>query len=96
MARAKKCDICGKLYEPYNDEYSKYPNFIEFDCELSEDRGRKIVYRYDTCPECMERIARLIFALGHNGLFIDSCNKAFVKENFNLPLCEKEIKDEHN
>lgn len=56
MAFAKKCDRCGKLYEPYNvkknvercngiltlniDEYRKY-----YDNKL-----------YDLCPECMETL----------------------------------------
>ena len=56
MAIAKKCDICGKLYETYNVcRNPNKPNGLQL---LSIDDKREF-YSYsliDCCPECMESI----------------------------------------
>ena len=60
MAIAKKCDICGKLYEQYNVKgESKKPNGFHL---LSIDSSGKY-FGYDTtdcCPDCMESILQHI------------------------------------
>ena len=60
MAIAKKCDICGKLYEQYNVKRdSKKPNGFHL---LSIDSaGKYFVYdSTDCCPDCMESILQHI------------------------------------
>lgn len=56
MAKARKCDICGTLYESYNIRNdSENPNSLQF---MSVDINDG-VYRYksiDCCPTCMESI----------------------------------------
>lgn len=56
MSKARKCDICGKLYESYNVKNdSKKPNSLQF---ISRDIDDS-TYRYnviDCCPKCMESI----------------------------------------
>ena len=43
MAIAKKCDICGKLYERYNEERNaENPNAVQF---VSDDsKGKYFAY----------------------------------------------------
>ena len=63
MAIAKKCDVCGKLYESYNIKYdSKKPNGVKF---LSIDNnGKYFSYEaLDLCPECMKSIMSYIESL---------------------------------
>lgn len=50
MAAAKKCDICGKLYEEYNFKQSK-DNFNGF-MLLNIDYGPTC----DCCPKCIKSI----------------------------------------
>lgn len=64
MALARKCDICGDLYEQYGDSDSvKKSNTISFmwrsigNCATVD---RKL---YDCCPKCMDSINTLIMAL---------------------------------
>ena len=56
MALAKKCDICGRFYESYNEKKNaENPNAIQF---ISIDTCRKY-FSYgitDCCPDCMESI----------------------------------------
>ena len=64
MAIAKKCDICGKLYERYNErENQNKPNGFRL---MSIDENKKY-YAYkvtDCCPDCMESILQHIERLG--------------------------------
>ena len=46
MALARKCDICGKLYEPYNEK-PKSENHFSYG-------------KIDCCPDCMESILQHI------------------------------------
>ena len=60
MAIANECDICGKLYRPYNEKKNaENPNAIQF---VSIDTCRKY-FSYgitDCCPECMDSILQHI------------------------------------
>lgn len=63
MAIAKKCDICGKLYEEYNVRQSK-DNFNGFMLLNIDYKGN---YFHgpacDCCPECMKSIREHINSL---------------------------------
>ena len=88
MANAKKCDICGKFYEPYSYRYGdKFPNGIRFVRESSTERSVSKVYGYDCCPDCLYQIGALIYDLQNPG----KDETEFMKEKFNLPL--EEVKD---
>ena len=60
MAIAKKCDLCGKFYERYNEARDdKRPNGFKL---ISIDPERKF-YDYgaiDCCPDCMGSILQYI------------------------------------
>lgn len=68
MAIAKKCDICGKLYELYNIKNNENKtNGLMF---LNLDDNRKY-YGHDSidcCPECMKSIRNHIDLLRNGGL----------------------------
>lgn len=67
MAKAKKCDICGKLYEPYstvNDP--KKPNGLMFVNLQNNDTYWKNPIS-DCCPECMTAIKLNIDILKNGG-----------------------------
>ena len=60
MALARKCDICGKLYEPYNEKKnSENPNGFML---LSNDTTNQYFSygKIDCCPDCMESILQRI------------------------------------
>lgn len=56
MALAKKCDICGKLYEIYGIQHnSKEPNgymLLNVDCQQKYFTGSTV----DCCPDCVDSI----------------------------------------
>ena len=63
MANAKKCDICGSLYENYNSKPDAvksngimFLNVRDFG-DYSESR------KYDCCPECMDTIKHFVESL---------------------------------
>lgn len=63
MAAAKKCDICGRLYEPYNEQKnSNKPNGF-----LYINVGPCQVYKSgepnDCCPVCMGSIEEFVSSL---------------------------------
>ena len=63
MAAAKKCDICGRLYEEYNVKQSK-DNFngfmlLNIDYKGSYFHGPA----YDCCPNCIKSILEHINSL---------------------------------
>lgn len=67
MAAAKKCDICGKLYEEYNYKQNKNePNGFMF---LNIDNQRKYYSGdvTDCCPHCMAAIKTNIDILKNRG-----------------------------
>ena len=55
MANAKKCDICGKLYDRYNYESgSNEPNTIMFKREDSRGEHWNVGLNFDCCPGCLQ------------------------------------------
>lgn len=75
MASAKKCDICGELYEEYNIEND--PNntngimFLNLDYKQSYFNHKP----YDCCPKCMAAIRLNIEVLKN----MKSCEKQIDK-----------------
>lgn len=68
MAIAKKCDICGKLYELYNIKNDgNKTNGLMF---LNLDANRKYYGHesIDCCPECMNSIRNHVDALRNGNL----------------------------
>lgn len=64
MSLAKKCDICGKLYEDYtiNNE-NKAVNAFVLVCTYEDDRWSNSDDATDCCPNCMRSILRHIRSL---------------------------------
>lgn len=64
MAKAKKCDICGKFYEMYNvRQDSRKPNGFQM---LNIDADGRCYFSgptVDCCPECMASIQNHIESL---------------------------------
>lgn len=57
---AKKCDVCGKFYMPYNNKCNDIePNGLRL---LREDEDLDLFgkNRYDCCPDCMNKIKVLL------------------------------------
>lgn len=64
MAIAKKCDICGKLYEQYNTKRDKKnTNGFMFLNLFYDDNSYCEYDPYDCCPECMTSIRNHINVL---------------------------------
>ena len=64
MALARKCDVCGRFYESYNEKKnSENPNGFMF---LSIDTTNQYFSygKTDCCPVCMESILKHIKRLG--------------------------------
>lgn len=60
MATAKKCDICGRLYEVYNTKNDeKNPNGFVY---INIDEYQKYFTHHakDCCPECMDKIKNFV------------------------------------
>lgn len=55
MSMARKCDRCGKLYEPYNMDkrYPEGPNGIVL-ANIDYKQQCYTISKSDLCPECME------------------------------------------
>lgn len=63
MALAKKCDICGKLYETYNSKDNQLkPSGIMF-VNVCADNTYYSGNVTDCCPECMNTITDAINGL---------------------------------
>lgn len=57
MATARKCDICGKLYEFYNDEINYIELYrIDIDGRYSSNNKDK----FDVCRDCSHVICDTI------------------------------------
>lgn len=66
MALAKKCDICGKLYETYNSKNDqRNPSGFMF-VNVCEDDKYYSGNVADCCPECMNTIMDAINGLKPN------------------------------
>ena len=55
MSLAKKCDICGKLYEYYSGK-----NGLSIECVNMRGVVDRTTRTYDCCPECMEALEKFI------------------------------------
>lgn len=70
MAMAKKCDLCGSLYEYYakcevkNEQVFNGIEFIWVNIDGTTYRGHDVNYknqhRLDLCSECKDRLIGLI------------------------------------
>lgn len=64
MSMAKKCDICGSLYENYgrnNEGNAITPNSIMLACKpYTNNDVYNNMKMYDCCPSCMKHIHTLI------------------------------------
>ena len=53
---AKKCDVCGAFYEPYNNgRNDNEPNCLRL-LKDDENCGLYTLVTYDCCPDCMNKI----------------------------------------
>ena len=63
MARAKKCDRCGKLHEHY-DGVKEFKNSEKANGVILIDRDLDNKYwtrkSYDLCPDCMRKLETFI------------------------------------
>ena len=63
MARAKKCDRCGKLHEHY-DGIKEFKNSEKANGVILIDRDLDNKYwsreSYDFCPDCMRKLEKFI------------------------------------
>ena len=63
MANAKKCDVCGKFYKPYNEKQNdKKVNGFMF-LNINTQMKYWSHNAYDCCPDCMDRIKNFIDTL---------------------------------
>lgn len=64
MSLAKKCDVCGKLYEDYSTQVGgENVNAILFVETDEEDRYAVNKDAIDCCPDCMKTIIHCIDGL---------------------------------
>lgn len=64
MALAKKCDVCGKLYEHYGADLGHQYNTLFLDYRTVDGRATLIEGRkHDLCPDCMDEIELAINSL---------------------------------
>lgn len=66
MSIAKKCDICGNFYEPYNiKNRAEKPNGFRF---LNIDNAQKYFSHdiTDCCPDCMSKLQAYIKYIKEN------------------------------
>lgn len=74
MADAKKCDRCGKLFEPYMDD-EKFTKLIILAQNI--DFGQRRIGSYDLCKECNDSF--LEWLSGTNDAKYECCEE--TKEN---------------
>lgn len=69
MADAKKCDVCGKLYELYNTKNG----YNRLSLRRIDANGC-VTYAdyYDCCPECMKSIEDYLEKLGRKDIKVDT------------------------
>ena len=61
MAIAKKCDICGKLYE-----FDRRAEYHGFSYETMDIKGSIMNSKtLDCCPECMDAIKKCVETLSN-------------------------------
>lgn len=60
MAIARKCDICGRYYDPYNNTGClRKSNGVTF-ISVTNSEEVSTNERYDCCPECIEKVSSFI------------------------------------
>ena len=57
MALAMKWDVCGKYYDLYNRECTDGPSSVSLNNSI------RLVYNFDTCPDCIMDIKNYIDTL---------------------------------
>lgn len=84
MSVAKKCDICGALYEPYSIEgYQTYHdpsrNFLDYNGiapVTMDNRGGFVPGNpMDCCPTCLKAINDFVSQLGRGLIFVETDDK---------------------
>lgn len=91
MSIIKKCDVCGSVYEPYNDEDDRNNTngfmFLNIDTYQNYYRHKPI----DLCPECMCNMKLIIDVVKKKSKMLDSeksCESCmFEKVNENDWVC---------
>lgn len=69
MSIAFKCNICGRLYEPYSTVEKLKPSCISINASFvyEDSVKRRTVSTFDdVCPECMDSIQKHIAELSKN------------------------------
>lgn len=93
MANAKKCDRCGKCYDPASieDNPAMVAHFSNPILQTPNDVKRGVITRYlkkgldalDLCPECT----------GEFSLFMEGCPLSLHKNDFDKPDIKETAKD---
>ena len=78
MALAKKCDICGKLYEEYHTQLSNNDHNGLMFLNIYHEQSYFSSVMIDCCPGCMKSIKYHIDYLRNGG---ESNSKMEVKED---------------
>ena len=78
MSLAKKCDICGKLYEPYTTEcdFRGVNGIVLVFIDEEGEYGTPPDTATDCCPECMKAIMYFIDGLRNGGVSESKVNVA--------------------
>ena len=89
MSLAKKCDICGKLYEPYTTEcdFRGVNGIVLVFIDEEGEYGTPPDTATDCCPECMKAIMHFIDGL-RNGAGSKSEVNVTTKEPEPEKSCE--------
>lgn len=89
MSLAKKCDICGKLYEPYTTEcdFRGVNGIVLVFIDEEGEYGTPPDTATDCCPECMKAIMQFIDGL-RNGAGSKSEVNVATKEPEPEKSCE--------
>ena len=89
MSLAKKCDICGKLYEPYTTEcdFRGVNGIVLVFIDEEGEYGTPPDTATDCCPGCMKAIMHFIDRLRNGGVSESEVNVA-TKEPEPEKSCE--------
>lgn len=88
MAKARKCDICGRCHDMYNYavlDGIRYPNAIGF-MKRYENDSIRTTKEYDLCPDCLLAIALFIENLKAEK--DDKVGIEMLRKSFNLPVVD--------
>ena len=76
MARARKCDRCKKLYEPYNQNTKNGINAIKT-VLIDEKDNHFLMDKYDLCSDCCKEFNKWLKDSAM--VVVASPSKAFIK-----------------